>query len=132
MFIENTPFLRRVLVLDGAAGLGAGLAMLAVGSHVAPYLGLPADLLFWAGAGLLGCAAFLATFALRRDVPRIMLLDIALINAAWAVASGAILVFGVISPNWIGAAFVLAQAVLVGGFAVLQFAALRSAPLPAT
>ena len=129
MTIENTPFLRRVLILDGAAGLGAGLVMLAGGSLVAPYLGLSPDLLFWAGAALLGCAALIASFAFRPTVSRLMLWDIALINTVWAVASVAILLFGVVSPTWLGAVFVLAQALLVGGFAALQFAALRTGSL---
>ena len=130
MSIENTPYLRRVLVLDCAAGFGAGLAMLAGGPFVAPYLGLPAGLLFWAGLALLACAAFIATFAFRPVVPRMLLFDIGLINAVWAAGSIAILLLGLVSPNVFGMAFVVAQALLVGGFAVLQFAALRR-PAPA-
>jgi hypothetical protein len=46
-------------------------------------------------------------------------------NAAWAVASIALLFSGAVSPNLSGEIFVAMQAIAVGVFAELQFLGLR-------
>jgi hypothetical protein len=125
MSIENTPLLKKVLIVDAAAGLGAGALMMMGSSFLASLLALPQDLLFWAGVALLGCVALIATMAFRAVIPRFLLLDLALINAVWAAASLAILALGLVQPNLLGYAFVVAQALLVGGLAAVQFAFLR-------
>ncbi len=125
MTIRNTPSLRRILLADAAAGLGAGLVVMLGAGFLAPLLGLPAGLLFWAGVALMPIVAVLAAMAMRDTFPRLLLVDIAALNALWATASLGLLVSGAVAPNALGVAFVVAQALLVGGFAILQFGHLR-------
>ena len=48
-------------------------------------------------------------------------------NAVWTAASVLLLVSGWVSPTVLGVAFVLAQALAVGAFAVIQYVCLRQA-----
>jgi hypothetical protein len=49
------------------------------------------------------------------------------VNAAWVVASVALLVSGSVSPNALGVTFVLVQAVAVAALADVQYFGLRRA-----
>jgi hypothetical protein len=46
-------------------------------------------------------------------------------NAAWTLASTALLLSGAVSPNWLGEIVVVAQAIATGVFAELQYVGLR-------
>jgi hypothetical protein len=48
-----------------------------------------------------------------------------LLNLVWAVASLVLLVTGLVDPSGLGIAFVVAQALIVAGFADVQFIGLR-------
>jgi hypothetical protein len=48
-------------------------------------------------------------------------------NAVWTAASVLLLASGWVSPTVLGVAFVLAQALAVGAFAVIQYLCLRQA-----
>jgi len=127
MTINNTPFLRNVLLADAAVGGAAALLTIAGAGLLAPWLGLPRPLIFWAGVALLPIVVLLVSMARRPTVPRGWLREIVLINALWVIASVGILVFGLVTPNLLGVAFIVAQALAVGFFAALQFSALRQA-----
>ena len=126
MTIDNTPFLRNVLLADAAMGAAAAALTIIGAGLLAPLLGLPEALLFWAGVALVPVAAFLLVMARRALVPRSWLREIVLVNWAWVAASLGILAFAPIAPNALGVAFILAQAAAVAGFAVLEGLALRS------
>lgn len=126
MTIDNTPFLRNVLLADAAMGAAAAALTVLGAGLLAPLLGLPEALLFWAGAALVPVAAFLLAMARRALVPRSWLREIVLINWAWVAASLGILAFAPIAPNALGVVFILTQAAAVAGFAVLEGLALRS------
>ena len=127
MSIDNTPFLRNTLLADAAVGAAAAALTILGAGFLAPLLELPEGLIFWAGVALLPIVAFLFVMARRPEVPRPWLREIVLVNAAWVAASLAILIFGLVQPNALGVAFVLAQALAVGLFALLEAAALRAA-----
>lgn len=127
MTIENTPFLRNVLLADAAMGAAAAALTIPGAGLLAPLLGLPPALLFWAGVALVPVVAFLLAMARRASVPRSWLREIVLVNWAWVAASLGILAFAPIAPNALGVAFILAQAAAVAGFAVLEGLALRGA-----
>lgn len=126
MTIDNTPFLRNVLLADAAMGAAAAALTILGAGLLAPLLGLPEALLFWAGVALVPVAVFLLVMARRALVPRSWLREIVLINWAWVAASLGILAFAPIAPNALGVVFILAQAAAVAGFAVLEGLALRS------
>lgn len=127
MTVENTPFLRNTLLADAAVGAVAAVVTIAGAGFLSGLLELPRALIFWAGVALLPVVAFLLAMARRPEIPRSWLTEIVLINTAWVIASFGILAFGLVSPNLLGAAFIVAQALAVGLFAALEFAALRNA-----
>lgn len=127
MSVSMTPFLKKVLLLDAAVSGAAGVLMAAGAPLLAPLLSLPAVLLLWAGVALFPFVALLLALARRATVPRMLLLDVLLINAAWVVASFAIVIGGLVQPNVLGTLFIVAQALTVALFAALQLSGLRAA-----
>ena len=132
MTVENTPFLRNTLLADAAMGAGAAALTILGSGFLARLLVLPDGLIFWAGVALVPIALFLLVMARKTRIPRSWLRAIVLINWAWVVASVTILAFAPIEPNLLGTAFILAQALAVAAFALLQGMALsRSRALAA-
>jgi hypothetical protein len=125
MNITVSPFLRNALLLDAAASGATAILAMGGASILSPWLGLPADLLFWSGAVLLPFVAFLVAMARRDTLARMTLIDIIGINVLWVVASFGLLVSGLVSPTMLGIAFVSAQAIAVALFAELQFIGMR-------
>ena len=58
-------------------------------------------------------------------MPKLLVAVVIAANAVWTVASVALLFSGEVAPNWLGEAFVAAQAIVVGVFAELQYLGLR-------
>lgn len=61
----------------------------------------------------------------KPGLPRWMVFGVVGINLLWALDSLLLLVLGLATPNGLGATFVLLQAAVVLGFALLQYAGLR-------
>ncbi len=127
MTITVSNFLRNALLLDAAASGATAILMMGGASILSPWLGLPVDLLFWAGVVLVPFVAFLVVMARRETLARMTLIDIIGMNVLWVVASFGLLVSGLVSPTALGIAFVSAQAVAVALFAELQFIGMRRA-----
>jgi hypothetical protein len=123
--MHTFTFLRRALVADGAISGATGLVMLAGAGMLEPLLGIPAALMRIAGIILLPFAGMVLYFARQSDIPRANVATVIGLNAGWVGASVLLLVSGWIAPTWLGTAFVMFQAVVVGAFAELQYAALR-------
>ena len=60
-------------------------------------------------------------------MPRNAVRAVVAINLLWALDSVLLLAAGPVAPNGLGIAFVLAQALVVMGFAAMQWTALRGA-----
>ena len=118
--VARPPLLRRVLLADALACLGAGAVTLVGSAWLAPHLGLPAALLAGAGALLLPVAALIAVVATRDPVPAGGLRAIVAINLLWVAASLGLFLVPGIDPTLLGAAFILAQAILVAAFAAIE------------
>jgi len=127
MSISVSPFLRNVLRIDALVSGAAALAMILGASFIAPLTNLPAGLLVGAGLVLLPWVVVLVVLARRHTLRRLVLVDVIAVNALWVAASFGLLVSGYIEPNWLGVAFVSAQAVTVAVLAELQFIAMRRA-----
>jgi hypothetical protein len=123
----DTTFLRRVLTFDAAtcAAMGLGLALGA--GPLARVLDLPAGLLREAGILLLPFAALLVWTAQRDQIRRWLVWAIIGANAAWAAASAALLLTGILTPNELGLAFIVGQAAAVAFIAEVEALALRRA-----
>ena len=127
MSVTITPFLRNAINADALVSGAAGLLMMGSANFLAPFLQLPASLLFWAGLALVPFVAMLAVIARRQTVSRLVMIDIIAINALWVVGSFALLLSGAVSPNLLGILFIAAQAITVALFAELQCVGMRRA-----
>jgi hypothetical protein len=121
----RTIFLRRALLADAAATAATGLLLALGAQYLTDLLGLPVALMRYAGMSLLPFAALVLVIGLRANPPRIPVLAIVAYNALWAIDSIVLLASGLVQPTMLGAAFVTAQAVTVGAFAVLQWIGVR-------
>lgn len=122
-----TPFLRNVLKADAAFSAVGAVLMAAGAPIVAPLTGLPPTLLIGAGLALVPWVALLVYIVRLPGVSRLVMIDVIAVNALWAAVSVGLLVSGMIAPNALGVAFVLAQALVVAVFAELQFIGMRRA-----
>lgn len=122
----NQPnFLRSILTLDAVTCVATGTLMAVAATRLSSLMLIPANVLWIAGMSLFPIAVFIAVVAAR--LPR-SLTGIWLViggNAAWVIGSLALLVDGGFSPNALGTAFIVVQAVAVAILAELEFMGLR-------
>jgi hypothetical protein len=124
-------FLRRALLADGAISGTTGLMMLIGAGMLEPILGIPAALMRYAGVALLPFAGVVLYLSRQDAIARSSVMTVIALNVGWVAASVLALVSGWLAPTALGTAFVIFQAVVVGGFAELQYAALRRVALAA-
>jgi len=119
--------LRLALLADAAASAATGLLLALGGGWLRDLLGLPEPLMHYAGLSLLPFAALVGFAATRREPLRPVIWAIVVYNALWAIDSLVLLGAGMVSPTWLGTAFVIVQALAVGGLAALQCTGLKQA-----
>lgn len=123
--IHPSTFLSRALLADAifsgvsAAGLTLGAGLLA------RFLNLPEVFLRETGLFLIAYAALVGWLGTRSAVPKALVMIVVAGNAAWTLASIALLFSGAVSPNLLGEIVVVAQAIATGVFAELQYIGLR-------
>jgi hypothetical protein len=123
--IQPSLLLRRALVADAVfSGISALLLSIGAGA-LASLLALPEALLGETGLFLIAYAALVGWLGTRQAMPKILTGIVVAGNAAWTVASIALLFSGLVSPNLLGEVVVAMQAIAVGVFAELQFIGLR-------
>jgi hypothetical protein len=123
--LQSPTFLRRILLADAAASGATGLLMALGASLLESLLQIPAALLQSAGIVLLPFAALVAWLATRQQPSRGAVWAVIICNALWTLDSFYVAFSGWISPNTLGQAFIVAQAVVVAVFAELEYFALR-------
>jgi hypothetical protein len=121
--LDRTSFLRRVLWVDASTCLAMGALLVLFSAPLSSLLGLPALLLAYAGAALFPVAVFMGWVAFRDELSVAGAWVAILGNAGWV--AGSVLVLVVFSPTGLGYAFVIAQAVVVGFLAELEYMGLR-------
>ncbi len=118
-------FLRRALQADTVFS-GAGAVIFSLGAgELAPLFNLPEALLRETGLFLIAYAAVVGWMSTRQSLPRILVAVVIAGNAAWTLASIALLFSGVVSPSLLGEAAVAGQAIATGTLAELQYIGLR-------
>ncbi len=125
---QPSNYLRFALLGDATASGATGLLMAAGSGPLSGLLGLPDNLLLYAGLFLLPYAAIVGYVGTRVTVSRSAVWAIIAINALWVVESVVLLASGWVAPTTLGYTFVVFQAVVVFAFAELQFMGLRRAP----
>ena len=123
--INPSVFLRRAILAD-AIFSGASALLLTFGAgELAPWVSLPEALLRETGLFLIAYAVLVGWLGTRQAMPKALVVIVIAGNAAWTIASIALLFSGAVTPNLLGDAFVAAQAVAVGALAELQYVGLR-------
>jgi len=123
--IHPSLFLRRSLLADAIfSGISAVLMTIGAGA-LAPLLNLPEALLRETGLFLFAYAIIVGWLGTRASLPKALALIVVVGNAAWTLASVALLFSGMVSPNLLGEIVVVAQAIATGVFAELQYIGLR-------
>lgn len=123
--IQPSLLLRRAILAD-AIFSGASAVLLALGAgELAPLLNLPEALLRETGLFLIAYTALVGWLGTRPSMPKPLVAIVIAGNAAWTVASIALLFSGAVTPNLLGELFVAVQAIIVGALAELQFIGLR-------
>jgi hypothetical protein len=122
-------FLRLALIADAAVSGATGLLAFAGAGILDTLLGLPTEVLRYAGLSLIPYAAIVAYVGTLPDVSRAAVWAVVAYNALWSIDSVALLVSGYVAPTALGYAFVIFQAAVVAGFAALQVVALRHEPV---
>jgi uncharacterized protein YjeT (DUF2065 family) len=123
--IHSSLLLRRALLADAVfSGVSAVLMTLAA-SAFASVLSLPEALLRETGLFLIAYTALVGWLAARQSIPWALVVIVVAGNAAWTIASIALLFSGWVNPNLLGEIVVVAQAIATGVFAELQYIGLR-------
>jgi hypothetical protein len=125
MNTRQNMFLRYALLADAIASGATGLLMIAGADLLEGLLGLPAALTREAGLLLVPYVAFVAWVGTREAISRPAVQAVIALNVLWVFGSIGLLMSGWIAPTVLGYAFVIAQAIVVGVFAELQFIGLR-------
>jgi len=125
--MNRNTFLRYALLADAVASGATGLLLIAGADLLTGLLGLPVALMREAGLLLVPYVALVAFVGTREAISRPAVQAIIALNLLWVVGSMGLLMGGWVAPTALGTAFVIAQAVVVGVFAELQFVGLRRA-----
>ena len=127
MTVSITPFLRKVLIADALFGVAPAILFTFASGFVGKLTAIPQNLLFWAGIVLIAYTALLVAVSRRESVSRMMMIEIIAINVVWAAVSLGLLAGGFISPNALGIAFDVLQALAVAGFGIAYWIGLNQA-----
>ena len=123
--MNPSTFLSRALLADAVfSGLSAIGLTLGAGLF-AGLFNLPEVFLRETGLFLIAYAALVGWLGTRQAVAKPLVLLVIIGNAAWTLASIALLFSGAVSPNVLGTITVVAQAIATGVFAELQYIGLR-------
>jgi hypothetical protein len=123
--IQPSLLLRRAFLLDTIVS-GMMALLLTVGAgELAPLLDLPEPLLRETGLFLIAYTALVGWLATRQSMPKLLVITVIAGNAAWTVASIALLFSDAVTPNGLGQIFIVAQALVPGALAELQYIGLR-------
>jgi hypothetical protein len=123
--ILSSHFLRRALLADTVfSGVSAAVMTLDAGA-LAPFLNLPEALLRETGLFLIAYTALVGWLWSRPSVPKPLVMIVIVGNAAWTLASIALLFSGAVAPNLLGEIIVVAQAIATGVLAEMQYIGLR-------
>ena len=123
--ILSSLFLRRALLADAVFSGVTAVVLTLDASALAPFFSLPEALLRETGLFLIAYTALVGWLWSRPSVPKVLVMIVIAGNAAWTLASIALLFSGAVAPNLLGEIVVVAQAIATGVFAELQYIGLR-------
>ena len=117
--------LRYALLADAVATTATALMLIAFGSDLAAWLGIPAVFQRNLGLALLPYGAVVGYLGSRRQISPTAVWTVIGCNVAWAAASIAVLFTTWLQPTPLGVGFVIAQALIVAALAEFQWFGMR-------
>lgn len=123
--IFASTLLRRALLADAVFSGISAIGLTFDAGVFAPLLNLPEALLRETGLFLIAYTLLVGWLAARSALPRALVVLVVAGNAAWTVASIALLFSALVAPNVLGEIVIVAQAIATGVFAELQYVGLR-------
>jgi hypothetical protein len=123
--IHPSSFLSRALLADAVFSGVSAIGLTVLAGVLASFLNLPEVLLRETGLFLIAYTALVGWLGTRQSVLKALVLFVVAGNAAWTLASIALLFSGAVNPNLLGEIVVVAQAIATGLFAQLQYIGLR-------
>ena len=123
--IHASVFMRRAFLLDTITSSMMALLLIFGAGELAPLFNLPEDMLRETGLVLIAYTALVGWLATRQSMPKALVLSVIAINAAWTVASIALLFSGAVTANGLGQIFIAGQAIVPGALAELQYIGVR-------
>jgi len=123
--IHSSQLLRRALLADAVFSGVSAIAMVLDAGALASLLSLPEALLRETGLFLIAYTALVGWLGSRTSLPKGPVILVVAGNAAWTLASIALLLSGSVAPNLLGTIVILVQAIATGVFAELQYVGLR-------
>ena len=123
--IQPSLFLRRAILADAIFSGVSAVVLTSGAGLLAPWFSLPEALLRETGLFLIAYAALVGWLGTRQAMPKALVLIVVAGNAAWTLASIALLFSPWVSPNLLGEIVVVAQAIATGVLAELQYVGLR-------
>ncbi len=123
--IHASQLLRRALLADAVFSGISAVVMTLDADALAPLFNLPEALLRETGLFLIAYTALVGWLATRPSLPKAIVMVVVAGNAAWTLASIALLFSGAVAPNLLGEIVVVAQAIATGVLAELQYIGLR-------
>ncbi|MFF0525752.1 hypothetical protein ACFYTC_44260 [Actinomadura nitritigenes] len=127
LFADAGRLLRLVLRADAITTGANGLLYLALAAPLQDLLGLDATTGRALGAFLLAYAAAVWAISMPVRPRRVAVVSVVEANSLWTILSVLTVVVGWFSLSTVGAVWAVLQAIVVAGFAVLQYTALRRA-----
>jgi hypothetical protein len=118
--IQPSTFLRRALLADAVFSGVSALGLTFGAGAFASLLNLPEAMLRETGLFLIAYSALVGWLGTRQSMPKALVVLVVAGNAAWTLASIALLFSGAVTPNLLGEIVVVAQAIATGVFAELQ------------
>lgn len=126
--LSSPSFLRAVVWFDAATGVLLAALHLALTGTLAEWFGLPVGLVSASGLALIAYAVLAMAIASQRNTPRGLLWLLIVGNAAWFLASLALLLSSAVAPTVWGQAYLVVHVVSVGILAELQWFGVRRLP----
>ena len=123
--IQPSQFLRRAIQADAIFSGVSALLLTFGAAELAPWLNLPEALLRETGLFVIAYTALVGWLGTRQAMPKPLVLIVIAGNAAWAIASIALLFSSAVTPNVLGEVFVAMQAIAVGALGELQYIGFR-------
>ena len=127
MIAKHTSLLRRALAADAIVSGTLAIALIVAANPIAQLFGMTASMLSTVGLLLLPWTAWTGWLSRQEHPPRMQVWSVIAINALWVIDSAVLLMSGWVQPTAFGNAFIIAQAVVVGVLAELQYIGVRRA-----